>query len=76
MARIATGIIRWAVGALLLWAGKGVVMVAAPIVSLPLFVVHREESETTGFLSLHPGQPREFLARPLRWMQTHDAPLD
>ena len=73
---MARSIARWAVGALVLWAGKGVVMVAAPIVSLPLFVVHREESETTGFPSLHPGQPREFLVRPLRWMQTHDAPLD
>src|SRR5699024_3688881 len=26
--------------------------------------------------SLYPGKPRELLIKPLRWLQTHDAPLD
>jgi len=76
MARIAAGVIRWAVGAVLLWLGKAITVLVSPIVSLPVFVVHVEESVLTGFPSLHPGKPREFLVKPLRWMQTHDAPLD
>lgn len=43
---------------------------------LALFVVYREESETTGYPSQFPGMPRAFLVRPLRLFQTHDDCLD
>lgn len=46
----------------------------SPIICL--FVTKEEESEVTGFPSLHPGMPREFLIKPLRWFQSTDAPLD
>src|SRR5699024_11920353 len=57
-------------------SAKSMTFVLAPIIALPPFIVLREESETTGYPSLYPGKPREFLIKPLRWMQTHDAPLD
>lgn len=43
---------------------------------LALFITHAEESETTGHPSLVPGQPREFLVKPLRIWQSEDAPVD
>jgi len=45
-----------------------------PIIAL--FIVKSEESETTGFPSLYPGMPREFLIKPLRIWQSEDAPVD
>lgn len=45
-----------------------------PIIAL--FIVKAEESETTGFPSLYPGMPREFLIKPLRIWQSEDAPVD
>lgn len=51
-----------------------IVTVFSPIICL--FVVKREESEVTGFPSMLPGKPREFLVSWLRWCQTTDAPLD
>src|SRR5699024_5871215 len=59
-----------------LWLGKLVVWVFAPIMALPWFIRHVEENAVTGFPSLMPGQPREFLVPWLMWAQTHDAPLD
>ena len=41
-----------------------------------LFVTKKEESEVTGFPSMLPGKPREFLVKPLIWFQSTDAPLD
>ena len=41
-----------------------------------LFTVKLEESEATGYASLYPGKLRDFLIKPLRLFQTHDAPLD
>ena len=49
-------------------------IVFSPIICL--FVTHEEESEATGFPSLFPGKPREFLIKPLRIFQSFDAPLD
>lgn len=68
--------IKYSLSALIVTAGKILACLLAPIISLPPFVVRREESEITGYPSLYPGKPREFLIRPLRWLQTHDAPLD
>ena len=45
-----------------------------PIIAL--FITKAEESETTGFPSLYPGMPREFLIKPLRIWQSEDAPVD
>lgn len=41
-----------------------------------LFIVKAEESETTGFPSLFPGMPRDFLQSWCRIWQTQDAPVD
>lgn len=49
-------------------------IVFSPIICL--FVTKKEESEVTGFPSMFPGKPREFLIKPLRMFQTFDAPLD
>jgi len=69
----------WAV---LLWAIKVPVLflldiftwVFSPIICL--FVRHAEESSITGFPSMFPGKPREFLIKPLYKFQSFDAPLD
>src|SRR5699024_12827458 len=68
--------IRYPLSALAVLVDNALTIVLAPIIALPPFIVMREESETTGYPSLHPDRPREFLIKPLRWMQTHDAPLD
>lgn len=68
--------VRYTLSALAVLVAKALTIVLAPIIALPPFIVLREESETTGYPSLHPGKPREFLIKPFRWMQTHDAPLD
>jgi len=68
--------------AILLWLPKvpflflmdALTYIFAPV--LALFVTKAEEHETTGFPSMFPGKPREFLIKPLRWFQTFDAPLD
>src|SRR5699024_4621867 len=68
--------IRYTLSALAVLVAKALNIMLAPIIALPPFITHAEESETTGYPSLYPGKPREFLIKPLRWMQTHDAPLD
>ena len=55
---------------------KVITFILAPIISMPPFVVIRNESEAIGYSSHYPDKQREFLIKPLRWMQTHDAPLD
>lgn len=69
-------ILFYSIGSLVVLLGKGLTYILAPLLALPWFVVEAEESETTGYPSLIKGEPREFLVRPLRWLQTHDAPLD
>ena len=68
------GIIRWVITATLLLLAKLATYATAPFTAC--FIVHSEESETTGFPSLFPGKPRAFLITPFRWQQTHDAPVD
>lgn len=69
-------ILFYTIGALGVLLGKVLTYILAPILALPWLVVEAEESETTGYPSLIKDEPREFLVRPLRWLQTHDAPLD
>lgn len=69
-------IVIWIFKAIVVLLAKVFVFITAPLLALPIFVVYREESEITGFPSLYPGTKREFLIKPLRWAQTHDAPLD
>src|SRR5690625_4055605 len=69
-------LIKYVTKAVVVLAAKALTIVLAPIIALPPFIVLREESETTGYPSLYPDKPREFLIKPLRWLQTHDAPLD
>ena len=65
-----------------IWFVKSVGLIFLTILAFPLapflalFVTHAEESETTGFPSLHPGKLREFLIPSLRIWQSPDAPLD
>jgi len=64
------------------WLWKVPVLIGLSLIAyvinplLALFIVHAEESETTGFPSLHPDMPREFLIKPLRIWQSEDAPID
>jgi hypothetical protein len=69
-------LIKYVIKAGFVLSAKALTIVLAPIIALPPFITHAEESETTGYPSLCPGKPREFLIKPLRWLQTHDAPLD
>ena len=68
--------------AVVLWAIKVVALLLLDIFTwvfspvICLFVTKAEESDITGFPSLHPGKPREFLVKPLRLFQSTDAPLD
>jgi len=65
-----------------IWFVKSVGLIGLTILAFPLapflalFIVHAEESETTGFPSLYPGKLREFLIPSLRIWQSPDAPLD
>ena len=65
-----------------LWAIKAIYLIVLTILAYPLsyvlalFIVKQEESEVTGFPSLHPGMPRDFLIPFLRSWQTPDAPVD
>ena len=68
--------VRYILSALAVLVAKALTLLLAPIVSLPPFVVIRDESEAIGYSSPYPNKQREFLIKPLRWMQTHDAPLD
>lgn len=80
MARLAlpflVSVIRWLLCLPILYGGKLLVYVFAPVISLPPFIRYAEESAVTGYPSLLPGVKREFLIKPLMWAQTHDAPLD
>ena len=64
------------------WMWKVPVLMVLTIVAfiinpiLALFITHAEESEVTGFPSLHPGMMREFLIKPLQIWQSEDAPVD
>ena len=64
------------------WLWKVPVLIALSLIAyiinplLALFITRAEESETTGFPSLHPGMKREFLIKPLRIWQSEDAPVD
>lgn len=64
------------------WLWKVPVLTALTLVAyvinpiLALFITKAEESETTGFPSLHKGMMREFLIKPLRIWQSEDAPVD
>lgn len=68
--------------AIVLWAIKVPVLflldiftwVFSPLICL--FVRKAEESDITGFPSMMPGVPREFLIGPLFKFQSFDAPLD
>lgn len=68
--------------AVIIWAVKVTVLVLLALIAyviapvLALFVTHAEESEVTGFPSLYPGKPREFLIKQLRIWQSPDAPVD
>lgn len=66
--------LRYTISALLVLLSKVFVYIFAPI--LALLVTKGEESEVTGYPSFIVGEPRYFLIKPLRWLQTHDAPLD
>lgn len=65
-----------------LWFVKSIALIVLTILAYPLayifalFTVKAEESEVTGFPSLHPGMPRDFLIPFLRIWQTPDAPVD
>lgn len=67
---------------ILLWALKVITLLVLDVITtilspvICLFVTKEEESDVTGFPSLLPGTPREFLIKPLRWFQSTDAPLD
>lgn len=67
---------------ILIWAVKVITLILLDIITtvfspvICLFVTKAEESEVTGFPSLLPGTPREFLIKPLRLFQSTDAPLD
>lgn len=67
---------RYVVSALVVLFTKALTLLLAPIFALPFFVVIRDESEAIGYSSPSPDKKREFLIKPLRWAQTHDAPLD
>src|SRR5690625_1688833 len=69
-------LIKYVIKAVVVLAAKVLTIVLAPIIALPPFITRAEESETTGYPSLYPDKPREFLIKPLRWLQTQDAPLD
>lgn len=66
--------LRYISSAVLVLLAKVLTYLLAPI--LAVLVTKAEESETTGYPSLHPGKSRYFLIKPLRLLQTHDAPLD
>jgi hypothetical protein len=65
-----------------LWFVKSLALLVLTILAFPLsyvfalFIVKAEESEVTGFPSLYPGMPRDFLIPCLRIWQTPDAPVD
>lgn len=65
-----------------LWFVKSIALIVLTILAYPLayifalFIVKAEESEVTGFPSLHVGMPRDFLIPSLRIWQTPDAPVD
>lgn len=67
-------IFRWVIKSLILYAGKAFVWCFAWMIAM--FVYRAEESDVTGFPSMLPGEPREFIAWPFKWAQTHDAPVD
>lgn len=69
-------IFRWIVSAVLATIGEILSVFLAPIIALPVFVYKAEESTTTGYPSMLPGQPREFLYWPLSLFTTFDAPVD
>lgn len=68
--------------AILNWLWKVPVLTVLSLIAyvinplLALFITKAEESETTGFPSLHRGMMREFLIKPLRIWQSEDAPVD
>jgi hypothetical protein len=64
----------WFLKALILVILDLVTLICSPLICL--FVIKAEESEITGFSSLFPGKPREFLIPALRLFQSSDAPLD
>ena len=68
--------IRYVLSALAVLITKVLTYLLAPIFALSIFVVMRDESEAIGYSSTNPDKQREFLIKPLRWAQTHDAPLD
>jgi hypothetical protein len=65
-----------------IWFVKSIGLIFLTILAYPLapffalFITHEEESEVTGFSSLFPNKPREFLIPSLRIWQSPDAPLD
>lgn len=67
---------------ILIWSLKVPILIALSLIAyiiaplLALFIVHDEESEITGYPSLLPGTPREFLQGWCRIFQTTDAPVD
>lgn len=68
--------IRYTLSALTVLLAKVLTYLLSPILALPPFVVMRDESAAIGYSSPYPDKQREFLIKPLRWLQTHDAPLD
>ena len=68
--------------AILIWALKVPILIALSLIAyiiaplLALFIVKAEESAITGYPSLCPGNPREFLQKWCRIWQTTDAPVD
>lgn len=69
-------ILRWIPGFLLAAVSGAVAVLMSPLIALPIFVYKAEESKTTGYPSMLPGQPREFLYWPLSLLTTFDAPVD
>jgi len=67
---------------ILLWALKVPLLILLTLVAyliapfIAMFIVMADETETTGFPSMLPGQPREFLIPLFRIWQSEDAPVD
>jgi hypothetical protein len=67
---------------ILIWALKVPLLILLSLVAyliapfIAMFIVHADETETTGHPSMLPGQPREFLIPLFRIWQSQDAPVD
>ena len=72
--KLLLSIILWAIKVPVLFFLDLFTWVFSPVICL--FIRHAEETEVTGFPSMLPGKPREFLIERLYKFQSFDAPLD